>query len=427
MQKIIENFLEITKISRCSYKTQDMEAFLINFAKEHNFNIKVDSAKNILVYKKSPKICLQAHYDMVCVGDAPNIEVEIKDNIIKAKNSSLGADNGIAIAMMMELIKEGVDAEFLFTNDEEVGLIGAKNLELDIKSKYLLNLDSEDEAEVYIGCAGGADIVGEFKDNLIDGIGKTYEVSIKGLPGGHSGVDIDKNIPSAIKVLGEFLKSNNIKQLVAIYAGERRNSIPANAVAIIRSQNEIKESNLVKIRELKEKPKILKSSANIIELINSFPHGVIKFNKELNIPDISINLAQINSINKDSIEFIATTRAMDKEGLDSINKEAINILKKFNFSVNIEDEYPAWKPKLNPLVDIAKQAMLKEFGKCEIKAIHAGLECGVLSQKLPNTHFASIGPNIRYPHSIREYVDIESVYRTFRVVMDIIENVELRM
>ncbi len=423
MQKIIENFLKLTKISRCSYKTQDMEAYLINFAKNCGYIVKVDSAKNILAYKNNPKICLQAHYDMVCVGDAPNIEVEIKNNIIKAKNSTLGADNGIAIAIMMQLMKEGVDAEFLFTNDEEMGLIGAKNLELNIKSKYLLNLDSEDEGEVYIGCAGGADIVGEFKDSLVNGVGKTYEVSVKGLPGGHSGVDIDKNIKSAIKVLANFLQDNKVEQIASIYGGERRNSIPANVVAVIKSQNEIKSNSLVKVKELKESPKVLISSAKIIELLNKFPHGVIKFNKELNIPDISINLAQINSINNDSIEFIATTRAMDKEGLDSINQKAINLLKSYNFKVEIEDEYPAWKPQLNPLVEIAKQAMLKEFKKCELKAIHAGLECGVLSQKLPNTHFASIGPNIRYPHSIREYVEIESVYKTYNVVKSIFKNI----
>jgi len=424
MQKIIDNFLKIAKISRCSFKTQKMEEFLVVFAKECGYTLKVDNAKNILAYKNSSKICLQAHYDMVCVGDAPNIKIEINSNIIKAKNSTLGADNGIAIAMMMQLMQEGVDAEFLFTNNEEVGLIGAKNLELDIKSEYLLNLDSEDEGEVYIGCAGGADIVGILKDNLIDGVGKTYEVSVKGLPGGHSGVDISKDIPSAIKILANFLRANKIEQLVAIYAGERRNSIPVNAVAIIRSQGKIKEDNLIKIRELKEKPKILENSVALIEVLNYFPHGVIDFNNKLNIPDISINLAQINSINKSTIEFIATTRAMDKKGLKSINKKAIDILKKYNFKVKIEDEYPSWKPQINNLVQIAKNAILKEFGKCELKAIHAGLECGVLSEKLKNVEFASIGPNIRYPHSTREYVEIESIYKIFKVIKNIIKLVD---
>jgi len=423
MQKIVENFLEITKISRCSYQTKDMERFLTNFSKSCGYSVKIDSAKNIIAYKNNPKICLQAHYDMVCVGSAPNIEVDINQNIIKAKNSTLGADNGIAIAMMMELMKEGVEAEFLFTNDEEVGLIGAKELNLDIKSRYLLNLDSEDEANIYIGCAGGADIVGTLEDTLIETNGKCYEISIKGLPGGHSGIDIDKNIPSAIKVLGEFLKNNEIKELVAIYAGERRNSIPANAVAIIKTQKNLKSSNQIAVRELKENPKILKNSAKIIDLINKFPHGVIEFNRELNIPDISINLAQINSINESKLEFIATTRAMDESGLSKINNKAIKLLKEYNFNIEIQDQYPAWKPQINELTKIVQNSIKKEFGKCELKAIHAGLECGVLSKKLPNVHFASIGPNIRNPHSLREYVEIDSTYKTYKALKNIIQSI----
>ena len=168
----------------------------------------------------------------------------------------MGADNGMAIAMMMQLMDEGKDLEFLLTSDEEIGLIGANEVAFDLKSKMMLNLDSEDDAEVYIGCAGGADITASKQDTYVDGQGECYEVAIKGLVGGHSGVDIDKGIPSAIKVLGEYLHENGITQLASIYAGERRNSIPSNAVAIVRSEKTLSDAGEVTVRLLKESPSV---------------------------------------------------------------------------------------------------------------------------------------------------------------------------
>ena len=152
---------------------------------------------------------------MVCMGKAPTIETYEENGWMKAKDSSLGADNGMAIAMMMQLMDEGQELEFLLTSDEEIGLIGANEVAFDLKSKYMLNLDSEDEAEVYIGCAGGVDITAVKQDSYVDAKGECYEVAVKGLVGGHSGVDIDKGIPSAIKVLASYLDENNIKLLVA--------------------------------------------------------------------------------------------------------------------------------------------------------------------------------------------------------------------
>ncbi len=420
MNPIVKRFLEIINISRCSFKTKKMRDYIIEFSKSRGYKITIDSFDNILVFKDNPKLSLQAHYDMVCVGDAPNIEPVIEGDTLRAKNSSLGADNGIAIAMMLELIDRGVDAEYLFTNDEEVGLIGAKNLELNIKSKYILNLDSEDEAEVYIGCAGGADIVATIEDELIEVDGKCYEVSIKGLPGGHSGVDIDKAIPNAIKELFTFINSLDEVYISAIYAGERRNSIPSNAVAIIVTTSKIVSNKMVEIRELNESPKVFKKSQAILDLVDIFPHGVVDDNREFKIPNISINLAQINSVKSNKLELIATTRAMDSEGLESINSETISILNSFNFITKIEDNYPAWRPDINSFTKIVKKVVEKEFGKCELKAIHAGLECGVLSKKFSNIDFVSIGPNIRYPHSKREYVEINSVTKTFKVVEELI-------
>ncbi|HIQ46095.1 MAG TPA: aminoacyl-histidine dipeptidase, partial [Sulfurovum sp.] len=284
MSAIIDHFQTLTQIPHCSKEADKLLAFLVAFAKERGYSVEVDTVKNILISKGSPTLCLQAHYDMVCMGKAPILETYIEDGIMRAKDASLGADNGMAIAMMMQCMDEGKVLEFLLTSDEEIGLIGANEVAFDLKAKYMLNLDSEDEAEVYIGCAGGADLVAVKEDSYVEGIGTCYEVAVKGLQGGHSGVDIDKGIPSAIKVLGKYLADNEVTQLASIYAGERRNSIPANAVAIVRSEKVLEDDGDVKVRALKESPKVLAEGEKVITFINVFQHGVLGMNEELGIP-----------------------------------------------------------------------------------------------------------------------------------------------
>jgi len=431
MSKIIDEdltptmsyFLDICKIPHCSYETDGLFEYLKEFAIDGGYSVESDSAKNILIKKGKPKLCLQAHYDMVCMGKAPNIATYIEDGWLKARDSSLGADNGIAIAMMMSLISEGKELEFLLTSDEEVGLIGASALGFELSSKYMLNLDSEDEAEVYIGCAGGADITGFIKDTYTKGVGKCYEVSVKNLVGGHSGVDIDKGIPSAIKVLAKYLEDKNITQLASIYAGERANSIPANAVAIIRSQTELADRDMVIVRELKETPDVLTHGDWVLEFIARFEHGVLSNNSKLGIPDTSINLAIIGSDERGGITIQTSARAMNMESLKYVVEDTISMFEKFGFATKVHDKYPAWKPEESALSTIAMKHMQAVFGHTRLMAIHAGLECGVISKEYPNISFASIGPTIRYPHSTREMVDIVSVAKTEDVLRAIINEI----
>jgi dipeptidase D len=423
MSQIIEHFKTLTQIPHCSKEADKLLDFLVTFAKEKNYSVEVDEVKNIFISKGSPTLCLQAHYDMVCMGKAPHIETYEEDGWMKAKDSSLGADNGMAIAMMMRLMDEGKDLEFLLTSDEEIGLIGANEVAFDLKSKYMLNLDSEDEAEVYIGCAGGADITAHKKDLYVEGKGDCYEVAVKGLAGGHSGVDIDKGIPSAIKVLGEYLFNNNITQLVSIYAGERRNSIPANAVAIVRSEVALSDCGDVKVRKLNERPLIFKEGSKIMDLIHLFKHGVRAENQELGIPDVSINLAIITADEKGGVTIETSARAMDINSLEILTQETVNFFENYGFKVTVEDKYPAWKPDISDFTNLVSKEMKAVFGQTKMMAIHAGLECGVIAEKYPSLKFASIGPTIRYPHSTREKVKLDSVEKTFQVLQGIIENV----
>ena len=424
MSAIIEHFKTLTQIPHCSKEADKLFDFLVDFGKQRGYEVEVDETKNILIRKGLPKLCLQAHYDMVCMGKAPKIETYDENGLMKAKDSSLGADNGMAIAMMMVLMDEGEELEFLITSDEEVGLVGANALAFDLKSSVMLNVDTEEEAEVYIGCAGGVDITASMQDEYVDGIGTCYEVAVKGLAGGHSGVDIDKGIPSAIKVLGEYLHQKGVTQLVSLYAGERRNSIPANAVAIVYSEKPLEEKGDIKTRVLAEKPQVLKEGVKTLELIHAFKHGVHRQNKELGIPDTSINLAIINTDEKGGIFIETSARAMHAEGLKEISGEAMELFKSYGFDVNLVDKYPSWKPDVNEFTHLVSEEMKKVFGKSEMVAIHAGLECGVIAEKYPHMKFASIGPTIRFPHSTREEVDLKSVERTFEVLLGVVEKVK---
>ncbi len=425
MLKIIDYFQIITQIPHCSRETDKLMDFIVSFAKDRNYSVEVDEVKNIYIFKGESRLCLQAHYDMVCMGNAPKIETYIEDGWMKAKNSSLGADNGMAIAMMMQCMDEGYELEFLITSDEEIGLIGANEVNFDLKSKYMLNLDSEDEAEVYIGCAGGADITAFKQDSFVEASGECYEVAVKGLVGGHSGVDIDKNIPSAIKVLAKYLHENKSAKLASIYAGERRNSIPANAVAIVRSEKELKGSGSVTVRKLNEKPEVFKEADKIVELMHNFKHGVRATNEELGIPDISINLAIITADEKGGLSIDTSARAMGAESLDELTQETVEFFLSYGFSTKVEDKYPAWKPDISEFTNLVSKNMEQVFGKTKMMAIHAGLECGVIAQKYPNIKFASIGPTIRYPHSTREEVKLDSVAKTYEVLKMIILHFKL--
>ncbi len=387
-KRVIELFREITKIPHCSGKTEKLKDFIINFSKNYA-EVNVDKSGNILLKKGEPKICFQAHYDMVCVGNS-EIEIIEKDGWLMAKDSSLGADNGIGVAIILALIQKYNNIEALLTNDEEIGLVGAFNLDLQIDSKYLLNLDSEDE-NIYIGCAGGVDAKINYPIKKIKKKGFLADISITNLPGGHSGVDIDKNIPNAIK---EIIK--NLNEVAELRGGERRNSIASNARAKIFFEN-------VNAKEVEV------FSRDYIEFLDKLPHGVMEFDFEFGVVSKSINLAIVNNE-----EIILSLRANSNEKLQEL-KEYLLSFGDFKF----EGEYPAWKPEINELARILKELLNKDY-----KVIHAGLECAVLKNKFSDVKMASIGPIIENPHSIRERVNLKSVEKIVEVIIKLLERIE---
>ncbi len=421
MSKVIENFKSFSNIPRCSKDTAQMAKFLEDYCDCHDFKFTKDEAGNIHAYKGKPEICLQSHYDMVCVGDAPNIKIYEDNGWLKAKNSTLGADNGIGIAIIMEMMKDFDNLEVLFTNDEEIGLCGAGRYESGIISPRLLNLDSEDDTKVTIGCAGGVDILCKMQITKTEKNGNIYKVELNGLPGGHSGNQIHENIPNAIKILAQFLGEKDC-ELVEFKGGERRNSIPCAASVIVICKDNLKDYKNIKVTYIGEKNvKVVNESEKILGILGSFSQGVRSFDTKLGLVNDSINLSLV--INEDDfveIEFFA--RSMSKDGIDRLKYETKTLAKGFGFDCRFQGETSPWKPEESDFSKIVLSELLKFRPQAKLSGIHAGLECGVLIDKMQGSITAcSIGPNIIGPHSINEKCEISSCDLIEKVVRNIVK------
>ena len=428
MPTVLEIFKEITKIQRCSGNHKAFIEYMKEISKKLEYACLVDEANNILCKKENSNsnIVFQSHYDIVCLNDFCIPQIIEDDTTLKAIDSTLGADNGIGCSYMIALMYENFDGEFLFTSDEEIGLIGANGLNLPINSKYMLNLDSEDEGKICIGCAGGVDIIAKNSNKkIVPNIENLdlYEISISNLQGGHSGVDIDKNIPNAIKLIVKAIKECEGK-LLDINGGERINSIPANAKAIIASKKTPQKTHdNMKIEKINTKSEHLNIyDDEIINFLYNFQNGVRDFNKELNVVQDSINLALIKT-NIDEIVIEFSARSMNNENLKELKEKTKKDLINNNFYVETYGKYPAWSPDINDFTSKVLD-IYKTFDKnASLEAIHAGLECAIFKDKFPNLKIASIGPTIKFPHSKKELVYKKSIDNVFEVVKKIANSI----
>ena len=546
-------FEQICSIPHCSYQAQKLGEFLLKFSKSRGFDTKIDESFNIHAIKGKPKICLQAHYDMVCVGEAPKIELENDGEFLSAKNSTLGADNGIGLAIIMDIMDEAQDLEVLFTSDEEVGLIGANAFAGEICAPALLNLDSEDDSEVIIGCAGGllAEFRREFEpcelglgelfsssvsehlstgllfnegshstsaenstqnnsnlnanycessEHLSTGLlsnesshstsaknctqnssnlnANYYELSCEGLEGGHSGMQIAKNIPNAIKELAHFAK-NHGANILAMSGGDRDNAIPTWAKALVSASSKLQSKGLVKAKKLdllgakelfaklcdddlkntiimkansadftrNSKIPMKANSADFtrrensrnsrIPLLNDFllalPHGVLGWDEGLGLPKTSANLAIVRTglTSKDenariafSVQIYARSSSQAELAKLKNSYEAISELAGFKSSFG-PSSLP-WEPEQSEFATSVLNALQKYRPDAKITAIHAGLECGCLSAKMKQKGkklvACSIGPNISGAHTINERCEIKSAKIIAQVLRDLLKN-----
>lgn len=469
-------FDKLTKIPRCSFEEEKIRDYLIKFAKEHNLEYKTDDIGNIVIIKEATKgyedvdsIILQGHMDMVCEKtpectidfSKDPIKYEIDGDFIIARETTLGADNGIAVAMILALLESDKykhpKIEALFTVNEESGMTGAANLEKGmVTSKRLLNIDSETEGVGCISCAGAErDLIKlkkEYKE--LDKNKNIYEIIVNGLKGGHSGQEIQVGLGNAVKILGRSLYRLFEKvdgDLIEIEGGAKPNAIPRYAKAIVavneddikKIQDVIVELNSNFVRELGkvdpdvrlnfEKSKLRSDKAftddlknNILSLLNILPNGVIAMSKNIHgLVETSVNLGVIEN-KEDSVNIISNIRSSVQSSKEYIG--LVNKISAENFKAEFEiiTKYPAWEYKENsPLREVAKKSYKEVSGKeFKLEAIHAGLECGIFVETIGDIDMLSIGPNMKGVHAPGEHLSISSTERVFDFLIKILENLK---
>lgn len=474
--KIVWNyFYDITQIPRPSKKEEKIIAYLLDFAKKHNLEAKKDKAGNVLITKEAtpgkenlPTVILQSHVDMVCEKnsdvehdfDTQPIETVIDGDWIKAKGTTLGADNGIGVAATLAVLASDDIAhgkiEGLFTVDEETGLTGANSLEKGfLTGDILINLDTEEEGEIYIGCAGGKGTKAYFKYKTKDSPKKYFwcKVQVKGLRGGHSGSDIDKGFGNANKILTRFLHSIARKKygmlLSEIGGGNLHNAIAREAYAVIGVKEKYKEDIRVKLNmflaDIQNEYKKTEANLNIelesveipsnvinkktaeklILALYACPHGVISMSQDISgLVETSSNLASIKMLDNHLIEVNTSQRSSVESQKNYMVNMVASVFELAGAKVTHSDGYPGWQP--NPdsaMLKVAKKEYKDLYNKtAKVKAIHAGLECGLFLEKYPNLDMISIGPDMTDVHSPDEKMKISSVGKFWDYLKKILEN-----
>lgn len=472
-----KRFYEISQIPRPSKSEERIRLYLRNFAGQNNFLMKEDDSGNIVIqvppkpgFEKSPAVVLQSHVDMVCEKNKETVHDFTKDPLklirdgewIKANGTTLGADNGIGVAAALAVAQDDSfdhgSLELLFTVDEETGLTGANNLRKGfITGKVLLNLDTEEDGAFYVGCSGGMDTAGTYKAD-IEEIAQGYHpftIFISGLSGGHSGINIADGRANAIKLLGLLLDrlSELDYQLAYIQGGSKRNAIPREAEAIIfmhpdsdsKAREIINEFSLESVLEFKNSEKNIKvtfekkefASANfnrvykrqfkekIINAILSMPHGVVSMSQEIaELVETSTNLATVFS-EGDELIIGTSQRSSIENSKRNIARAVRAVFELSGAQVKVSDGYPGWQPNMDSqILKLSKNVYTNLFSREPlVKAVHAGLECGILSDKYPGLDMISFGPTIEGAHSPDEKVKIADVDKFYRLLKNILTEI----
>ncbi|PHR53877.1 MAG: hypothetical protein COA44_14995 [Arcobacter sp.] len=421
METFWDIFKQICKIPRCSGKAMEMQTFIRNWAKVHGYVVTSDKAGNIICYHNEATLTLQSHYDMVCLGEAPTLELIEKMGKLSAKDSTLGVDSGIGVSLMLLSMQDKKPVDFLFTADAQFGCAGAKALEFNIKTKHVLNLNAPESESVYIACAGGIDLIGTLELNRVRIEGaKYYECSMDNLPGGHSGLDIDKNIPNANLEMVKFLAKNDIK-LAGISGGQARTAISKSAKALFIMEEGSHVPSQFKEAENQKHVHYYEDTETILSALINMPHGVKKDNNIYNIPHSSVNFAKMK-IEDHQLIVELSLRSMDGIGMMQLEEQTRSSLNNFRFKIKDENIYPAWIVEKSEFAQRLSRTVEEVEDFVEFKGLHAGLECAVLKRKAPKLEFASIGPNITGSNTTGESVDMSSVERFKEIVYKFIDS-----
>ncbi|MBA4250712.1 MAG: cytosol nonspecific dipeptidase [Chlorobiaceae bacterium] len=471
---VFEHFEEICKYPRQSKKEEKIAEYVVAVGKRNNLETLKDAFGNIVIKKPATKgyenlktVVLQGHIDMVAEKNRDVIHDFDNDPIlpyidgewIKAKGTTLGADNGIGVAAALAILEDKNVAhgplECLFTLDEETGLTGASSLDTNIlNAEILLNLDSEELGTLYIGCSGGKNTLAKFsfKNEAVPTDSVAYEIKIEGLVGGHSGLEIHQQRGNAIKILARVLRQSELDfqlRLSEIQGGNKHNAIPREAfsqvtlpksfekdfLAFIEKMNAIVRDEIASIEnglkisaiknDLPSNVMEMKVQTNLLLALNALPHGVMKMSPDIpNLVETSTNLAIIKTENS-TVSIVTSQRSSVaseiKEAVDTIG--AIFLLAQAE--VNKTDGYPGWKPNIHsPILSVFKNTYKNLYGhEPEVKAIHAGLECGIIGEKYPKMDMISFGPTMFGVHSPDEKLLIPTIEPFYELLKNVLKDI----
>lgn len=472
-EKVLSFFKEITRIPRESGHEEHIIAYLQQFAAERNLECRTDEAGNVLIVKEAapghenvPAIVLQSHSDMVCEKNEgvehdfakDPIRYVIENGWMIAPDTTLGADCGIGIAAQLALLDSEMPCgklECLFTTSEETGLDGAMALQPGFFSgKVLLNLDSEDEGEIFVGCAGGIDTTAEFHyiDEPVCEDFELEEIYVKDAMGGHSGDDINKGRANSVQLLARFLYSilDLDWQLVTIDGGNKRNAIAREAKAVIAAESDTLDIINERLEEyaadVAEEYGAIETNLslgfaevdtdyqtaidemtawNLVTALCASPHGVLAMSQEIeNFVEASTNLASVKMTEPGVIRIGSSQRSCVTAARRAAAQKMEACFVLAGAIVKHEGEYPGWAPAAeSPVRDACVASYKKLFGvEPKVKAIHAGLECGLFTEKFPGLDMVSFGPTLRGVHAPGERLDLASLDKFVDLLVDVIKN-----
>jgi len=467
-------FAEISLVPRGSKNEAAIGKYLVDTARKLGLAAEQDATGNVLARKPASRgregaqsVCLQGHMDMVCEKNKDTIHNFLEDplqlvrkgNFMTANGTTLGADNGIAVATCLAVMEdknlEHGPLEFLFTVDEETGLTGANNLQPGfLQSKTLLNLDSEDEGELYVGCSGGRDNAGTWDAALDDAPagGTGLLITVKGLKGGHSGLEIHTGRGNALKIMTRVLLGLAAigARVARIDGGNKRNAIPREAEAVvslpkakaaqagefveqmnqaIKAELATVEPNLaIACQAQKGVRKILKKALQkrVLLTLAGLPHGVLKMSADIpGLVETSTNLAIIQT-GKKAISIQTSQRSSVASEIDEAAQAVRAVFELGGATMTGSDGYPGWKPNIeSPILKRAQSTYKSLYGKDPaVKAVHAGLECGIIGEKYPGMDMVSFGPTMREVHSPNEHLYIDTVEKFYAFLLAILKSVK---
>ena len=471
-ERVFYYFEKICQIPHGSGNTKQISDFSVDFAKEHGLEYYQDADNNVIIikeasagYEDAEPVILQGHMDMVCEKTADctkdmateGLDVYVDGEYVCAKNTTLGGDDGIAVAMALAILEDDTlehpRVEAVFTVDEEIGLLGAGSIDVSpLKGKMMINIDSEDEGIFTVSCAGGNTSDCRLPIHTNDYEGIAYTLEITGCKGGHSGVEIDKGRSNPNVLMGRLLQEiqrGASLQIVSVDGGLKDNAIPVQSKAVIVCEQEIvvkasvehmqkvfsneyatadPDIKITLIKEENAKVKVTDpvSTDKIICMLICMPNGIQSMSMDIDgLVQTSLNIGIVETKENYFRMSFCVRSSVDSER-EMLNRRIEALMAQLSGTMKIDGDYPGWEYKKDStlrelMIDVFKD----QYGtKPKVEAIHAGLECGMFAGKIPGLDCVSIGPDLRQIHTVRESMNIPSVQRVYAFVLEVLKRMK---